>query len=127
MGSTETPSRCSLYNLNTVFRSSMTAAQAKYSWMYVWLIFVYIYPKVLQECFVRFLVAGVCICVLNNTCTHSAVPVELLFVKLGVIVLGHEHVAKDRRSAVTLGEKYFTASLPHFMLLYSLVYVTNLS
>ena len=74
-GSTETPSRYLLYTLNTVFRCSMTAAQAKYFWMYVWLIFVYIYPKVLKECFVRFLVAGVCICVLNNTCTHSAVPV----------------------------------------------------
>ena len=88
---------------------------------------LHLHPKVLQEYFVRFLVAGVCICVLNNTCTHSAVPVELLYVKLGVIALGHEHVAKDRRSAVTLGEKYFTESLPHFMLLYSLVYVTNLS
>ena len=71
-GSTETPSRCSLYTLNTIFRSSMTAAQAKYFWMYVWLIFVYIYPKVLQELeyFVRFLVAGVCI-VFSITPAHT--------------------------------------------------------
>ena len=105
MGSTEIPSRHSLYTLNTEWPSYGSTSKILSD---VCLADLCLHLS--QECFVRFLVAGVCICVLNNTCTHSAVPVEL-----GVIARGHEHVVKDRRSAVTLKEIYFIASLPHFM------------